>query len=498
MATALVPVQMMAMIKKWEYHESQLIPHVSESSRTSTNAPRVVSESTMTCTTTARVSSSTETSTSARRVSDSSETSMTTTTSVREDSSESSMSPLFHRCMCAWLELRCSLLSGVCTKWCLLCVCVWTTDEEEFKKLPHKLQECMYDFQKEGFAFALSKDGRCLIADEMGLGKTIQGVLVVSLVSSFIWNSLCVSVRVCACVSLCVGVSGCLCVSACVYASVSVCVSVCVGVCVVGLCLCVCVWLCVGVCTCVYVCGSVWVCVRLCVSVCVSVGVCVCVRVSVVTAIAIAYHFRKEWPLLIVTPSSLRLTWKCEILKWLDGEDIYPDHINVIKTAKDKMLDFTAYNSGKSRTPTPVCPITVISYGLLRMKQAELTAQCAKSPFQTIICDESHALKNFSSQRAKAILPLVKNASRALLLSGTPSSNRPAELHTQIDALRPKEFMGFKEFTCVVVCVCVCVFLATNESESLVLACVRACLCARVLCVCVCCACVCCVCVCTV
>ena len=37
------------------------------------------------------------------------------------------------------------------------------------QKLPKKLRESLYDFQKDGFHFAVKKEGRCLIADEMGL-----------------------------------------------------------------------------------------------------------------------------------------------------------------------------------------------------------------------------------------------------------------------------------------------------------------------------------------
>lgn len=34
-------------------------------------------------------------------------------------------------------------------------------------------------------------------------------------------------------------------------------------------------------------------------------------------ALGIAYLFKNDWPLLIISPSTLRLTWRDEILKWL-------------------------------------------------------------------------------------------------------------------------------------------------------------------------------------
>ncbi len=47
----------------------------------------------------------------------------------------------------------------------------------------------------------------------------------------------------------------------------------------------------------------------------------------VVEALALAKIYQKEWPLLIVCPSSLRLTWEAEISKWLGIHDV-----NVVTT----------------------------------------------------------------------------------------------------------------------------------------------------------------------
>ena len=36
-----------------------------------------------------------------------------------------------------------------------------------------------------------------------------------------------------------------------------------------------------------------------------------------IQAIAIAAYYADDWPLLVVCPSSVRLTWKNELLRWL-------------------------------------------------------------------------------------------------------------------------------------------------------------------------------------
>jgi SWI/SNF-related matrix-associated actin-dependent regulator 1 of chromatin subfamily A len=36
-----------------------------------------------------------------------------------------------------------------------------------------------------------------------------------------------------------------------------------------------------------------------------------------IQAISIAYLYRKDWPLMVICPSSLRLTWRDEILNWV-------------------------------------------------------------------------------------------------------------------------------------------------------------------------------------
>ncbi|XP_078117856.1 SWI/SNF-related matrix-associated actin-dependent regulator of chromatin subfamily A-like protein 1 isoform X1 [Sander vitreus] len=144
-----------------------------------------------------------------------------------------------------------------------------------------------------------------------------------------------------------------------------------------------------------------------------------------VQAICIAAYYRSEWPLLVVAPSSVRFTWAEAFRRWLPS--LSPDRINVVVKAKDNL------RSGL---------VNIISYDLL----SRMDKQQPGNPFNVLIMDESHFLKNMKTARCKAALPLLKAAKRVILLSGTPAMSRPSELYTQILAVRPTLFPRFHEF----------------------------------------------------
>lgn len=48
-----------------------------------------------------------------------------------------------------------------------------------------------------------------------------------------------------------------------------------------------------------------------------------------VQAISLSYLYQRDWPVLIIAPSSLKFTWKDEILNWLPDR-VKPHQISVI------------------------------------------------------------------------------------------------------------------------------------------------------------------------
>ncbi|XP_042207118.1 SWI/SNF-related matrix-associated actin-dependent regulator of chromatin subfamily A-like protein 1 [Homarus americanus] len=144
-----------------------------------------------------------------------------------------------------------------------------------------------------------------------------------------------------------------------------------------------------------------------------------------IQALGVAVYYRTEWPLLVVTPSSVRYSWVNAIERWVPS--VSREDITVIGSGQDTLSD---------------AQVVIITYDLLVRKLKEVM----NSRFQVVIMDESHMLKNFKTARYKAAAPVVKQAKRVLMLTGTPALSRPSELYTQIAGLCPGLFPSFQKF----------------------------------------------------
>ncbi|OXB67712.1 hypothetical protein ASZ78_002794 [Callipepla squamata] len=131
-----------------------------------------------------------------------------------------------------------------------------------------------------------------------------------------------------------------------------------------------------------------------------------------IQAIAISYYYRKEWPLLIVVPSSLRYPWVDEMEKWIP--ELSPDDISIIQNKTD-----TARISSSK--------VTILGYGLLTSDAQTLVDTLYRQNFKVVVIDESHYMKSRNATRSKILLPIVQKAIRAILLTGTPALGRPEE-----------------------------------------------------------------------
>ncbi|XP_043480130.1 SWI/SNF-related matrix-associated actin-dependent regulator of chromatin subfamily A-like protein 1 [Leptopilina heterotoma] len=143
-----------------------------------------------------------------------------------------------------------------------------------------------------------------------------------------------------------------------------------------------------------------------------------------IQALGIADYYKDEWPLLIVTPSSVRYQWSEAIFKFLPSVPV--QKVNHF-TTKDRGFEFDK--------------VTIVSYDLLSRSIDIFQNQF----FGVVIFDESHFLKSSKTARYQAAEKIVELANHVILLSGTPALSRPMELYSQISLIFPK-FMGATEF----------------------------------------------------
>lgn len=142
-----------------------------------------------------------------------------------------------------------------------------------------------------------------------------------------------------------------------------------------------------------------------------------------IQALGIAAYYRAEWPLLVLAPASMVASWSEQIRRWLPS--VPAEQISVVYDGKGQLGGL----------------VNILSYDL-----AVRLIPHAHVRFNVIIADECHALKSADSKRSKVLVPIIKAASRAILLSGTPALSRPLELYPQIAAVQPGLFPKFFDF----------------------------------------------------
>jgi len=226
-------------------------------------------------------------------------------------------------------------------------------------------------------------------------------------------------------------------------------------------------------------------------------------------AIALAACHAEEWtPLLIICPASIRLLWAEELEKWLPslapssvsliqaradwrphdtaatpaataaGPDAAPADPSAASTSAGGVAGEGGAESGgaAAAAPAPQRPrILISSYQMLRnlsckacssphcpvsvhnTREVKDPTKCPGFPscmaagkFGFVIVDESHHMRSLNAKHdsglAEAAAAVVRNATHAVLLSGTPSVTRPFDLFGQLNALQQRMLPDKKNF----------------------------------------------------
>lgn len=126
---------------------------------------------------------------------------------------------------------------------------------------------------------------------------------------------------------------------------------------------------------------------------------------------------------LVIAPANVLFKWALkEVPMWAKGKTV-----QVILTGKQEIEDRD---------------ITILSYGIMVSKFEELNV----IPFDAMVFDEAHYLKNYKAQRTKVAKRLVKGVPHLLFLSGTPFMNKRMELFPLLNMLDPKSFSNAIQF----------------------------------------------------
>jgi SWI/SNF-related matrix-associated actin-dependent regulator 1 of chromatin subfamily A len=134
---------------------------------------------------------------------------------------------------------------------------------------------------------------------------------------------------------------------------------------------------------------------------------------------------------LVVCPAFLKLNWKKEMAVWSPGRKV-----EVV--------------SGKV-APAAGAENVVINYDILHNHTEWMNAE----PWDAVIFDEAHYMKNASARRtALSLGGKYKRkgvsgipARRRIYLTGTPIDNAPHELHPVLSREMPNEFGNYEDFT---------------------------------------------------
>jgi SNF2 family DNA or RNA helicase len=140
--------------------------------------------------------------------------------------------------------------------------------------------------------------------------------------------------------------------------------------------------------------------------------------------IANVIHSNPAKKVLIVCPASLMYNWKNELSKFAASINAYLYH----GTERNKNI----FSDDKVQ-------VIISSYGTLRSDAALFGSYS----FSLAVLDESHAIKNPSSQITRFVHTL--SADRRLTLSGTPVMNNTFDLYSQLQFILPGMF-GSQQF----------------------------------------------------
>lgn len=144
-----------------------------------------------------------------------------------------------------------------------------------------------------------------------------------------------------------------------------------------------------------------------------------------IQALSYLHRHPSSLPAVVVCPATLKWVWEHEarhhlgmLSEVVEGQN--PQKSNLLKKHGLIIINYE-----------------ILDYWVDYLKSLKI---------QTVIIDECHFVKSRTAKRTKAVFRLSKSAKHIIAISGTPLTNRPAELFTTLKLLWPKDFPSFWSF----------------------------------------------------
>lgn len=137
---------------------------------------------------------------------------------------------------------------------------------------------------------------------------------------------------------------------------------------------------------------------------------------------------------LIVCPNSLQLEWFRQIQEWAGIDAAISKKSSYHRRLKPLFAEFLGKDGN---------PFFITNYETLRIARHREILEAY--PFDLVILDEAHKIRNANTALAKGVLGFlsIRKDSRVLAMTGSPIVNNPADLHTILIAVKPDKYTKF-------------------------------------------------------
>src|SRR5258706_525125 len=137
-------------------------------------------------------------------------------------------------------------------------------------------------------------------------------------------------------------------------------------------------------------------------------------------------HPKELLPCIITCPTTIKLQWHHEIIRWCGVKGYLCQVI-----------------SGGKELAAPGFDIYITTYDLLKNEKC---FELVKDNIKTVVIDECQRIKNHLSDRAKAVQRICKNVEHIIPMSGTPIKNNAGEYFTVLNLVKPRLFPHYTNF----------------------------------------------------